>query len=78
MFVLTIMSALLYVSQIKQQITTLCKAAAPMTKSDGRTLLEWANNLSTSEEAQKLASRLHLLSLLFEVREIGGGMNTTR
>ena len=39
-----------------------------MTMGDTRTVVQWANQLSTVPEAAKLAVRLHLLSLLFEVR----------
>ena len=39
-----------------------------MTSSDSRSVAEWAAELVTKEEASKLATRLHLLSLLFEVR----------
>jgi len=38
-----------------------------MTMGDTRTIVQWANQLSTVPEAAKLAVRLHLLSLLFEV-----------
>lgn len=45
----------------------LIEAATPLTSSDSRSLLEWANELSSRAESPKLAMRLHLLSLLFEV-----------
>ena len=54
--------------QVKEQATVLCAEASPASRSDSTTLLDWANNLSTAVEAQKLSCRLHLLSLLFEVR----------
>jgi len=41
-----------------------------MTVADKRTLSEWASQLSSVEQASKLAVRLHLLSLLFEVFEV--------
>jgi len=38
-----------------------------MTTGDERTVLDWANHLSTAAEASRLAVRLHLLTLLFAV-----------
>ena len=37
-----------------------------MTSADDRPVSQWANDLATKEEASKLATRLHVLSLLFE------------
>ena len=54
--------------QISDLARTLSAAAAPLTTSDKRTTLEWASQLSTMNESAKLATRLHLLTLLFEVR----------
>jgi hypothetical protein len=45
----------------------LIEAASPMTDADKRTISEWADQLSKTPEAGKLAVRLHLLSLLFVV-----------
>ena len=42
------------------------EAASPLTASDKRSILDWGNQLSDLPEAPKLATRLHLLSLLFE------------
>ena len=38
-----------------------------MTAGDERSVLDWANHLSTAAEASRLAVRLHLLTLLFSV-----------
>ena len=38
-----------------------------MTAGDERSVLDWANHLSTAAEASRLAVRLHLLTLLFAV-----------
>lgn len=43
--------------------------ATPMTAGDDRSINVWAGQLSTVSDSSKLAARLHLLSLLFEVRE---------
>ena len=45
----------------------LFAALRPLTVSDKRTLLEWANSVSSMAESAKLGTRLHLLTLLFEV-----------
>lgn len=42
-------------------------AAQPLTTADTKSVQEWGNQLATLSEAPKLAVRLHLLSLLFEV-----------
>ena len=54
--------------QIAELCLHLMEAAAPMTTSDTRTVQEWASQLSSLAEASKLAVRLHLLTLLFEVK----------
>jgi len=41
-----------------------------MTAGDERSVLDWANHLSTATDASRLAVRLHLLTLLFAVRVI--------
>ncbi|XP_078001474.1 E3 ubiquitin-protein ligase HUWE1-like [Glandiceps talaboti] len=58
------------VQQISECAMVLLKAAAPMTTSDTRTLSEWAKQLTSLPEAAKLASRIHLFSLLFEQMKI--------
>jgi len=45
----------------------LMESASPMTAGDDRSVLDWANHLSTADEASRLAVRLHLLTLLFAV-----------
>ena len=42
-------------------------ASIPLTTSDTTSVTEWSMQLSTMEEASKLAARLHLLTLLLEV-----------
>ena len=43
---------------------------SPLTVSDTRNVLEWANSLSTAPESSKLASRLLLFTLLFEEMKV--------
>lgn len=47
----------------------LIKAAMPLTTSDSRTVLEWSSQMSTLPQASSLATRILLLTLLFEVRQ---------
>jgi len=53
--------------QIAELGVILIECASPMTTGDERSLLDWANHLSTAAEASRLAVRLHLLTLLFAV-----------
>jgi len=54
--------------QIAEIGVILMECASPMTAGDERSVLDWANHLSTAAEASRLAVRLHLLTLLFAVR----------
>ena len=56
------------IKQIADISLRLMEAAQPLTTTDTKSIQEWGNQLSTLSEAPKLAVRLHLLSLLFEVR----------
>lgn len=47
----------------------LIKAAEPLTTSDTKTVSEWTRQMATLPQASKLATRILLLTLLFEVRE---------
>ena len=53
--------------QIAEIGVILMESASPMTAGDDRSVLDWANHLSTAAEASRLAVRLHLLTLLFAV-----------
>jgi len=53
--------------QIAEIGVILMESASPMTEGDERSVLDWANHLSTADEASRLAVRLHLLTLLFAV-----------
>lgn len=46
----------------------LIKAAEPLTTSDTKTVSEWTRQMATLPQASKLATRILLLTLLFEVR----------
>lgn len=45
----------------------LIKAAEPLTTSDTKTVSEWTKQMATLPQASKLATRILLLTLLFEV-----------
>jgi len=53
--------------QIAEIGVILMESASPMTAGDERSVLDWANHLSSTAEASRLAVRLHLLTLLFAV-----------
>ena len=53
--------------QIADISLRLMDAAQPLTTADTKSVQEWGNQLATLSEEPKLAVRLHLLSLLFEV-----------
>lgn len=46
----------------------LIKAAVPLTTSDTKTVSEWTRQMATLPQASNLATRILLLTLLFEVR----------
>lgn len=46
----------------------LIKAAIPLTTSDTKTVSEWTRQMATLPQASNLATRILLLTLLFEVR----------
>lgn len=48
----------------------LIKAAEPLTTSDTKTVSEWTRQMATLPQASKLATRILLLTLLFEVTGI--------
>lgn len=50
----------------------LIKAAEPLTTSDTKTVSEWTRQMATLPQASKLATRILLLTLLFEVPEFLG------
>ncbi len=50
----------------------LIKAAEPLTTSDTKTVSEWTRQMATLPQASKLATRILLLTLLFEVTETHG------
>lgn len=45
----------------------LIKAAVPLTTSDTKTVSEWTRQMATLPQASNLATRILLLTLLFEV-----------
>lgn len=47
----------------------LIRAAEPLTTSDTKTVSEWTRQMATLPQASKLATRILLLTLLFEVTE---------
>ena len=53
--------------QIINHANILLSHASPMMAGDERSVTDWASQLSTVPDSSKLAARLHLLSLLFEV-----------
>lgn len=48
----------------------LIRAAEPLTTSDTKTVSEWTRQMATLPQASKLATRILLLTLLFEVLEM--------
>lgn len=46
----------------------LIKAALPLTTSDTKTVSEWISQMATLPQASNLATRILLLTLLFEVK----------
>lgn len=48
----------------------LIKAAEPLTTSDTKTVSEWTKQMATLPQASKLATRILLLTLLFEVTQM--------
>ena len=64
--------AFCYCRQIGELSSRLLEALKPLTVADKRTLLEWAATVASMSESAKLATRIHLLTLMFEVRATGG------
>uniref|UniRef100_UPI00358F3842 E3 ubiquitin-protein ligase HUWE1 isoform X5 n=1 Tax=Myxine glutinosa TaxID=7769 RepID=UPI00358F3842 len=54
------------VEQVWGAANVLIKAAVPLTTSDSKTLLEWTSQMATLPQASNLATRILLLTLLFE------------
>ena len=48
----------------------LIKAALPLTTSDTKTVSEWISQMATLPQASNLATRILLLTLLFEVTDL--------
>lgn len=55
------------VVQVWDAADVLIKAAEPLTTSDTKTVSEWTRQMATLPQASKLATRILLLTLLFEV-----------
>ena len=53
--------------QVWDAARVLIKAAEPLTTSDTKTVAEWTRQMATLPQASKLATRILLLTLLFEV-----------
>uniref|UniRef100_A0AAQ4S1K7 E3 ubiquitin-protein ligase HUWE1 n=1 Tax=Gasterosteus aculeatus aculeatus TaxID=481459 RepID=A0AAQ4S1K7_GASAC len=60
------------VDQVWQAADTLIKAAEPLTTSDTKTVSEWTRQMATLPQASKLATRILLLTLLFEELKLLG------
>ncbi|XP_038138930.1 E3 ubiquitin-protein ligase HUWE1 isoform X7 [Cyprinodon tularosa] len=58
------------VHQVWEAADVLIKAAEPLTTSDTKTVSEWTRQMATLPQASKLATRILLLTLLFEVPEL--------
>ncbi|XP_031465368.1 E3 ubiquitin-protein ligase HUWE1-like [Phasianus colchicus] len=56
------------VKQVWEAADVLIKAALPLTTSDTKTVSEWISQMATLPQASNLATRILLLTLLFEVR----------
>ncbi|MGH0140167.1 UNVERIFIED_CONTAM: hypothetical protein FKN15_070494 [Acipenser sinensis] len=54
--------------EVWEAADVLIKAALPLTTSDTKTVSEWTSQLATLPQASSLATRILLLTLLFEVR----------
>ncbi|XP_069738899.1 E3 ubiquitin-protein ligase HUWE1-like [Phaenicophaeus curvirostris] len=54
------------VSQVWEAADVLIKAALPLTTSDTKTVSEWISQMATLPQASNLATRILLLTLLFE------------
>ncbi|XP_039631653.1 E3 ubiquitin-protein ligase HUWE1 isoform X3 [Polypterus senegalus] len=54
------------VNQVWEAANVLIKAALPLTTSDTKTVLEWTSQMATLPQASNLATRILLLTLLFE------------
>nr|XP_049610449.1 E3 ubiquitin-protein ligase HUWE1 isoform X8 [Syngnathus scovelli] len=54
------------VDQVWDAADVLIKAAVPLTTSDTKTVSEWTKQMATLPQASKLATRILLLTLLFE------------
>lgn len=57
-------------TKVWEAADVLIKAAVPLTTSDTKTVSEWTKQMATLPQASNLATRILLLTLLFEVRFI--------
>uniref|UniRef100_A0A3P8NPJ3 HECT-type E3 ubiquitin transferase n=1 Tax=Astatotilapia calliptera TaxID=8154 RepID=A0A3P8NPJ3_ASTCA len=60
------------VQQVWEAADVLIKAAEPLTTSDTKTVSEWTRQMATLPQASKLATRILLLTLLFEELKLLG------
>ncbi|XP_037679708.1 LOW QUALITY PROTEIN: E3 ubiquitin-protein ligase HUWE1-like [Choloepus didactylus] len=58
------------VNQVWEAADVLIKAALPLTTSDTKTVSEWISRMATLPQASSLATRILLLTLLFEVLKL--------
>uniref|UniRef100_A0A5F8GGW4 E3 ubiquitin-protein ligase HUWE1 n=1 Tax=Monodelphis domestica TaxID=13616 RepID=A0A5F8GGW4_MONDO len=58
------------VNQVWEAADVLIKAALPLTTSDTKTVSEWISQMVTLPQASNLATRILLLTLLFEVKTV--------
>uniref|UniRef100_W8BYZ8 E3 ubiquitin-protein ligase HUWE1 n=1 Tax=Notamacropus eugenii TaxID=9315 RepID=W8BYZ8_NOTEU len=61
------------VNQVWEAADVLITAALPLTISDTKTVSEWVNQMATLPEASNLATRILLLTLLFEELKLSCG-----
>lgn len=56
-----------FFTKVWEAADVLIKAAVPLTTSDTKTVSEWTRQMATLPQASNLATRILLLTLLFEV-----------
>lgn len=57
-------------AEIRSMSAYFIEKSQPMTMGDKRSVIDWANGLSESPHSQRLAARLHFISLLFESQKV--------
>lgn len=67
MLIIHFIHNMLFLWQVWEAADVLIKAALPLTTSDTKTVSEWISQMATLPQASNLATRILLLTLLFEV-----------